>query len=103
MSNSFRETMLMQRTAMIDADVAAVIFEPVQGVAGAFDLSAEFVTALRQATRACGAQLIADEVQCGMGRSGQFFASQVYQVEPDMLTSGESAWRGCSLLGVAGE
>lgn len=85
---------------MIDADVAAVIFEPVQGVAGAFDLSPEFVTALRQATRACGVLLIADEVQSGMGRSGQFFAVQSYQVQPDMLTTAKAMGGGvpCSAL-----
>lgn len=85
---------------MIDAEVAAVIFEPVQGVAGAFDLSAEFVTALRQATLACGAALIADEVQSGMGRSGHFFAVQAYQVEPDMLTAAKALGGGipCSAL-----
>jgi acetylornithine/succinyldiaminopimelate/putrescine aminotransferase len=86
--------------SMIDSDVAAVIFEPVQGVAGAFDLSPEFVTALRQATRACGVLLIADEVQSGMGRSGQFFASQGFQVQPDMLTTAKSMGGGipCSAL-----
>jgi acetylornithine/succinyldiaminopimelate/putrescine aminotransferase len=86
--------------SMIDADVAAVIFEPVQGVAGAFDLSMEFVIALRQATRACGAQLIADEVQSGMGRSGQFFAVQVHQIQPDMLTTAKAMGGGipCSAL-----
>ena len=71
---------------MVDASVAAVIFEPVQGIAGAFDLSLDFVTALRQSTRACGSLLIADEVQSGMGRSGRFFAIQGYEVEPDLLT-----------------
>lgn len=75
---------------MIGADVAAVIFEPVQGLAGAFDLLPEFIEALRQATRACGSLLIADEVQCGMGRSGQFFASQVYAVDPDLMTVAKS-------------
>ena len=75
---------------MIDDDVAAVIFEPVQGVAGAFDLSAEFVDALGLATRDCGAVLIADEVQCGMGRSGQFLASQVYGVNADLVTLAKS-------------
>ena len=79
---------------MIDADVAAVIFEPIQGVAGAFDLSLEFVTALRQATRACDVLLIADEVQSGMGRSGQFFAMQAYETQPDMLTSAKSLGGG---------
>ncbi len=75
---------------MIDADVAAVIFEPIQGVAGAFDLMPEFVNALRQATRACDCLLIADEVQSGMGRSGQFFAVQFYGIEPDMITAAKS-------------
>ncbi len=71
---------------MIDERVAAVIFEPVQGVAGAFDLSAEFIGVLRESTRRCGALLIADEVQSGMGRSGHFFAVQHFGVEPDLLT-----------------
>jgi acetylornithine/N-succinyldiaminopimelate aminotransferase len=86
--------------SMIDADVAAVIFEPVQGVAGAFDLSKEFVSALRQATSACDTALIADEVQSGMGRSGQFFAVQAYQVQPDMLTTAKALGGGvpCSAL-----
>ena len=75
---------------MVDTDVAAIIFEPVQGLAGAFDLSQEFVDALRQASGACDSLLIADEVQCGMGRSGQFFASLVYGVEPDMITAAKS-------------
>jgi acetylornithine/succinyldiaminopimelate/putrescine aminotransferase len=79
---------------MVDAGIAAVIFEPVQGLAGAFDLSPEFVDALRSTTGACGSLLIADEVQCGMGRSGQFFASQVYGVEPDLLTVAKSVAGG---------
>lgn len=79
---------------MIDRDVAAVIFEPVQGIAGAFDLSPEFVAALRERTRAEGALLIADEVQCGMGRSGRFFAVEAYGVEPDLLTTAKSLGGG---------
>ncbi len=80
--------------SMIDADVAAVIFEPVQGVAGAYDLSLEFVEALRRETRKHGVVLIADEVQSGMGRSGQFFAAQAYGIEPDILTSAKSLGGG---------
>lgn len=72
--------------SMIDDGIAAVIFEPVQGVAGAFDLSAEFVTALRDSTHKSGALLIADEVQCGMGRTGHYFAIEAYHTEPDLLT-----------------
>ena len=71
---------------MINGDVAAVIFEPVQGVAGAYDLAPEFLKTLRAATRKHGALLIADEVQSGMGRSGHFFAVQKNAIEPDIMT-----------------
>lgn len=85
---------------MIDDDVAAVIFEPIQGVAGAYDLSADFVAALRHKTRDVGAVLIADEVQSGMGRSGRFFAVQHYGVEADILTNAKSLAGGfpCAAL-----
>lgn len=79
---------------MIDSDVAAVIVEPVQGVAGAYDLSENFLTTLRQQTRALGALLIADEVQSGMGRCGQFFGVQVFGIKPDILTSAKSLGAG---------
>ena len=79
---------------MIGDDIAAVIFEPVQGVAGAYDLSPEFLQALRTATQDHGALLIADEVQSGIGRSGQFFAVQAYQLDPDILTSAKALGGG---------
>ncbi len=80
--------------SMIDDSVAAVIFEPVQGVAGAFDLSPEFVTSLRECTRKAGALLIADEVQCGMGRSGHYFALENYDIEADLLTTAKGLGGG---------
>jgi len=80
--------------AMIGPDVAAVIVEPVQGVAGAFDLSDDFLRALYSATRQHGALLIADEVQSGMGRCGRYFAVDAYGIEPDLLTSAKSLGGG---------
>jgi len=80
--------------AMIDKSIAAVIVEPVQGVAGAYDLSHEFLTTLRERTAQHGALLIADEVQSGVGRCGQFFAVQVYGIEPDILTSAKALGGG---------
>ncbi len=80
--------------AMIGGDVAAVIVEPVQGVAGAFDLSYEFMAALREHTAANGVLLIADEVQSGMGRCGHFFGVQAHGIEPDLLTSAKSLGGG---------
>jgi len=79
---------------MIGGDVAAVIFEPVQGVAGGYDLSPEFLQTLRAATSEHGALLIADEVQSGIGRSGQFFAVQVNGIDPDILTSAKALGGG---------
>ena len=80
--------------SMIDGSVAAVIFEPVQGVAGAYDLSHEFIETLRSATSRHGAVLIADEVQSGMGRSGRFFAVQAHDVFPDIITSAKALGGG---------
>jgi len=80
--------------SMIDDSVAAVIFEPVQGVAGAYDLSNEFIETLRSATKMHGAVLIADEVQSGMGRCGQFFAVKAHGITPDIITSAKALGGG---------
>jgi acetylornithine/succinyldiaminopimelate/putrescine aminotransferase len=79
---------------MIGPDVAAVIFEPVQGIAGAYDLSPGFLTALRDCTAQHGAVLIADEVQSGMGRSGHYFAVQAHGITPDILTTAKALGGG---------
>jgi len=79
---------------MIDDSVACVIFEPVQGVAGAYDLSTEFIEALRTETTRHGALLIADEVQSGMGRCGHFFAVQAHGVNPDIITNAKALGGG---------
>ena len=71
----------------VDRDTAAVILEPVQGVAGAVDLSAELIAEARKASREAGAMLIFDEVQCGMGRTGRPFAADYFGVTPDILTT----------------
>ena len=68
------------------ADAAALILEPVQGVAGAVDLGHQYLQAARELTSRAGALLIADEVQCGMGRTGWPFACQMHGVTPDLLT-----------------
>ena len=80
--------------SMIDGSVAGVIFEPVQGVAGAYDLSNEFIETLRAQTAKHGVVLIADEVQSGMGRCGRFFAVQAHDVVPDIITSAKALGGG---------
>lgn len=75
-------------------DVAAVILEPVQGIAGARDLSHEYLRAVRQGTERCGALLISDEVQCGMGRTGSMFAIDHAAVVPDVITTAKGLAAG---------
>jgi acetylornithine/N-succinyldiaminopimelate aminotransferase len=84
----------------IGADTAAVIVEPIQGVAGALDLGAPFLAALRKRCDDAGALLIFDEVQCGMGRTGQPFAANLYGVTPDMITTAKALGAGfpCAAL-----
>ncbi len=72
--------------AAVDESIAAVIVEPVQGLAGARDLAPEFVEAARRITRDRGALLIFDEIQCGVGRCGAFTAAEAYGMVPDLLT-----------------
>ncbi|GAC1696591.1 MAG: aminotransferase class III-fold pyridoxal phosphate-dependent enzyme [Steroidobacteraceae bacterium] len=86
--------------AQVSERTAAVIVEPVQGLAGAVDLGAPFLTALRQRCDAVGALLIFDEVQCGVGRSGEPFAANLYGVLPDMLTTAKALGNGfpCAAL-----
>ncbi|MEO0578540.1 MAG: aminotransferase class III-fold pyridoxal phosphate-dependent enzyme, partial [Pseudomonadota bacterium] len=86
--------------AAITGATAAVIVEPVQGVAGAYDFSAEFLTALTDTANANGALLIADEVQSGCGRSGYGFAAERFGLAADMITSAKSLGGGfpCAAL-----
>ncbi len=79
---------------LVTRDTAAVIVEPVQGVGGAFDMGAEFLDALRQRCTLMGAQLIFDEVQIGVGRSGWAFAANMYGVMPDMITTAKALGNG---------
>jgi len=74
----------------ITSDTAAVIVELVQGLAGAFDLEHAFVQALAKACADKGALLIIDEVQSGMGRCGEPFATNLYQIKPNILTVAKS-------------
>lgn len=79
---------------------AAVIVEPVQGLAGAVDLGAPFLEALRRRCDEVGALLIFDEVQCGVGRTGYPFAANMYGVMPDMITTAKALGNGfpCAAL-----
>jgi acetylornithine/N-succinyldiaminopimelate aminotransferase len=70
----------------VDRTVAAVLVEPVQGIAGARDCPPAFLRALRAACDRTGAALLFDEVQCGVGRCGAFTAAAAYGIAPDAIT-----------------
>ncbi len=70
---------------VVDDQVCAVILEPIQGEGGIYAASSEFMAGLRELTHRHQALLILDEVQCGVGRTGAFWAYEHYGILPDML------------------
>lgn len=70
----------------VDEKVCAVILEPIQGENGIIPAKKEFLEAVRELCNRYNALLIFDEVQCGVGRTGELFAYQVYNIEPDIIT-----------------
>ena len=81
-------------------DVCACILECIQGVGGIRMVSAEFLQALRQLCDAYNTVLICDEIQCGYGRSGKFFAHQHLSVRPDMITVAKGICNGLPMSGL---
>ena len=75
-------------------DVAAVIVECIQGVGGIRMTTKEFMQGLRKACDETGTLLICDEIQCGYGRSGKFFAHQHLDVKPDIITCAKGIGNG---------
>jgi 4-aminobutyrate aminotransferase/(S)-3-amino-2-methylpropionate transaminase len=90
------------RTKVAVEDVAAVVFEPVQGESGFIVASPEFVRGLRRICDEHGIVLVADEVQTGFCRTGRFFAMEHYDVEVDLMTVAKSIAAGIPLSGVIG-
>ncbi|MBK9795031.1 MAG: aminotransferase class III-fold pyridoxal phosphate-dependent enzyme [Holophagaceae bacterium] len=76
------------------SDLAGVILEPIQSMAGIKTASAEWFRALRAKCDASGTLLIFDEIQTGMGRMGTPFAAQFYRVRPDLITSAKGLASG---------
>jgi acetylornithine/N-succinyldiaminopimelate aminotransferase/succinylornithine aminotransferase len=80
--------------AAIGEDVCAVIVEPLQGEGGVVPGDKAFLQELRELCNKTGALLIFDEVQCGMGRTGDLFHYMTYGITPDILTSAKALGNG---------
>ena len=72
--------------ALINDKTCAVVLEPIQGEGGIIPATKDFIQGVRQLCDENGLLLILDEIQCGMGRSGELFAYEAYGVKPDILT-----------------
>lgn len=82
------------QSELAKGDVAAVIVECIQGVGGIRLATFEFMQGLRKACSENGTVLICDEIQCGYGRSGKFFAHQHTGVRPDIITCAKGIGNG---------
>ena len=69
-----------------DSSVCAICLETIQGEGGIRPVSPEFLRLARKLSRSTGALLILDEIQCGLGRTGNYFAYQHYGIRPDIVT-----------------
>ena len=78
----------------VDDDTAAVVLEPVQGESGIHPLPESVLQAAREACDRHGALLIFDEIQCGMGRTGEMWAWQGIGVRPDVMTAAKGLGGG---------
>jgi len=83
--------------ALIGDKTVAVMLEPVQGEGGVLPASPEFMQALRALTEKHNLLLIVDEVQTGMGRTGELFAYQLSGIMPDIMTLGKGIGGGVPL------
>ncbi|CAM4135462.1 aspartate aminotransferase family protein [Zobellia nedashkovskayae] len=81
-------------------DVCAVIIETIQGVGGLDEPTTEFFQKIAALTKANEALLIADEVQCGFGRSGKFFAFQHHNIQPDIISVAKGMGNGFPVGGI---
>ena len=85
---------------LVGNDVAAVIIEGIQGLSGINVPTQEFMTELELLCKKHGTMLILDEVQSGYGRTGAFFAHQLFGIKPDIITTAKGMGNGYPIGGV---
>ncbi len=83
--------------------VAAIVIEPVQGEGGFVVTPKRFLQRIRELCTEHGMVMIADEIQCGMGRTGKLFACEHFDIKPDILTSAKSLGAGLPISAIIGK
>ncbi len=81
-------------------DVCAVIIETIQGIGGLDEVTTEFYQGISKLCKHYGALLIADEIQCGYGRTGDFFAFQKHGITPDIISMAKGMGNGFPIGGI---
>ncbi|MBA2338496.1 MAG: aminotransferase class III-fold pyridoxal phosphate-dependent enzyme [Acidimicrobiia bacterium] len=94
------ELHLLLKHEIDPSEVAAFLIEPVQGEGGYYPAGVDFLTELRRLGDEHGVLLVADEVQTGFGRTGDWFATSGYRVRPDVLAMGKAIANGLPLSAV---
>lgn len=94
------EEALTQCFAKQGEEIAAVIIEGIQGVGGIYEATSDFLQLIRQLCDTYGAVYIADSVQCGYGRSGQFFAHDIAGVNADIYSMAKGMGNGFPIGGI---
>ncbi|MFZ4813644.1 MAG: 4-aminobutyrate--2-oxoglutarate transaminase, partial [Phototrophicaceae bacterium] len=90
-------------TAQVDPSaLAAIVLEPVQGEGGFVPVPAAFIQKIRALCTQHNIVMVADEIQCGFGRTGKLFASEHYNVVPDIVITAKSLGGGMPLSAVTG-
>ncbi|MCB0133195.1 MAG: 4-aminobutyrate--2-oxoglutarate transaminase [Caldilineaceae bacterium] len=82
--------------------VAAILIEPVQGEGGFLPVPPRFLQRIRELCDVHGMVMVADEIQCGFGRTGKLFACEHYGIAPDLITTAKSLAAGMPLAAVTG-
>lgn len=95
----FNDTENLQK-AFSENEICAVIIEPIQGVNGIYEPEISFLQLIQQLCNNHNALFIADEIQCGYGRSGKFFAHQFADVQPDVITMAKGMGNGFPIAGI---
>lgn len=88
------------KTELEKGDVCAVIVEFIQGVGGLDEATADFFEQVDKLCKANNTCFIADEIQCGYGRSGKFFAFQNYNITPDIISMAKGMGNGFPIGGI---
>lgn len=86
--------------ALAKNDVCAIIIETIQGIGGLDEASTEFLKGLESLSKQYNALLIADEIQCGFGRTGDFFAYQKHGIAPNIISMAKGMGNGFPIGGI---